>query len=87
MPRFGSQMNLGGGDCSPKPFFHAMEIPNCDDPVFRAWCAACNLTPGTIVNARDVRVAQLERLMHGEYHVPTYDPESDRDDDYLTRGL
>jgi hypothetical protein len=67
--------------CQPQQFFHAVEIPNCDDPVFRAWCKACELTPGTVVNARDVRIAKLEQLMHG--YDPTYDPESDTDDDYL----
>lgn len=68
-------------DCAPRPFFHAMEIPNCDDPVFQAWCKVCGLTPGTIVNAYDARVAKLEQLMHG--YDETYDPYADPADDYL----
>lgn len=60
-----------------------LRIPNCDDPVFRAWCAACNIVPGSLIGERDVRMQALERIMDD----PTYDPEQDTADDYLTRGI
>lgn len=63
-----------------------LEIPNCDDPVFRAWCKACDITPGHSYDVHDVRVFRLQQLLqHGD---PTYDPEQDTADDYLTpRGF
>ena len=68
--------NLGGG---------LIEIPNCDDPVFRMWCAACALVPGKLYGAQDVRVAELEAMM--QRHQPDYDPYQDPADDYLTEDL
>jgi len=62
-----------------------VQIPNCNDPVFRAWCQACDLSPGAWVDARDVRIAMLEQFMQALDR--TYDPEQDTADDYLTRGL
>lgn len=53
-----------------------VEIPNCDDPVFQAWCKACGLTPGRSYSFWDRRVRQLEQLMADDY-----DPESDPLDD------
>jgi len=58
-------------------------IPNCDDPVFRAWCEACNIRPGELIGEHDLRMQDLQELMND----PTYDPECDGNDDYLTRGL
>ena len=72
--------------CKPQPWANKLQIPNCDDPVFRAWCAACDLIPGGLYDYQDVRIAQLERFMHGRYD-PTYDPEADTADDYLTEGF
>lgn len=63
-----------------------IEIPNCNDPVFRGWCKICELEPGQRYDVRDYRIAELQALMQ-HYGFTAYDPESDRDDDYLTRGL
>lgn len=60
-----------------------LEIPNCDDPVFRAWCAACGLTQGRSYQPHDLRIQRLQELMDD----PRYDPEQDTADDYLTRGI
>lgn len=67
-----------------KRFGAHLEIPNCDDQVFRAWCELCNLVPGRFYPRDDMRVAQLEAIMQD--HDPTYDPYQDPRDDYLTRG-
>lgn len=84
MPRFGFQYGLDGQECAPQPFFHAMEIPNCEDPVFRAYCQACGITPGTIVNRDDPRVQKLQRCMDDA----TFNPFAIADEDYLTpRGF
>lgn len=85
MPRFGPQLNLNGAPCAPQDFMGYAELPNCDDPVFRAWCSACGLRPGGVYERHDARLAMLEELMQG--HDPSYDPEQDHMDDYLTRGL
>jgi len=53
----------------------AIEIPNCDDPVFRTWCKACGIAPGELVDATDPRVDRLERLLRGQQLLD--------DDDYL----
>jgi hypothetical protein len=53
-----------------------IEIPNCSDPVFRAWCRACNLQPGRSYSWWDRRVRMLEQYMQVDY-----DPESDWLDD------
>jgi len=58
-----------------------LELPNCDDPVFRMWCDACQLTPGKSYHWQDFRIARLQALM--SQYDPSYDPESDSDDDYL----
>lgn len=63
------------------------EIPNCDDPVFRAWCQACGIKPGGLYAVEDVRVARLEQMMQSEMDQPDYDPYQDTADDYLIRGL
>ena len=68
-------------DCYPTARQGVLEIPNCDDPVFRAWCNACFLAPGERVDVEDYRVAKLQELMAG--HDPTYDPYQDPADDYL----
>lgn len=60
-------------------------IPNCDDPVFRMWCNACNVVAGQYYDPHDVRIARLQDIM--DEYDPTYDPEQDDADDYLTRGL
>lgn len=83
MPRFGHSYELNGQPCRPQEFFHAMEIPNCDDPVFRAYCAACGITPGTIVNASDVRVQMLQRMIDD----PTFDPWQDTRDNFLEKDI
>lgn len=63
-----------------------LELPNCDDPVFRAWCSACDLTPGQQYHHQDFRIARLQMLMH-QYDT-SYDPLQDTADDYLTpRGF
>lgn len=72
MVPFGEQMSL--------PL--QVQIPNCDDPVFRAWCRVCELVPGEQVDVADTRLARLQRLMVS-YGFGSYDPESDTDDDYL----
>lgn len=62
--------------CAPKNLGQVVEIPNCDDPVFRAWCRACGIKPGATYSWWDRRVRQLEELMASDY-----DPESDYLDD------
>lgn len=58
-------------------------IPNCDDPVFMAWCKACGLLTGEKYAWHDARMQQLQVIMDD----PRYDPEQDTADDYLTRGI
>jgi len=79
-PRFGPAIDMFRGECAPQDFLGMVELPNCDDPVFRAWCSACDLVPGKLYASQDARIAELERYMQG--HDPTYDPESDPYNDY-----
>jgi len=63
-------------------------VPNCDDPIFRKWCQLCDLIPGQSYERRDPRIAQLQEIMDQRFGDPTYDPEQDTADDYLTpRGF
>jgi hypothetical protein len=72
--------------CQPQAKNGIIEIPNCDDPVFRAWCYACGVSPGGSYRSYDARIAALGRMM-GQFDQ-SYDPEADPDDDYLTpRGF
>lgn len=54
-----------------------LELPNCEDPVFKAWCLACGLRPGHVYSWHDARIQQLQELMAD----PQYDPEQDPLDD------
>lgn len=76
-----------GGSPLRDRYLSKFKVPNCDDPVFKAWCQLCDLVPGQSYDRRDVRIAQLEEIMQQRFDDPTYDPEQDREDDYLTRGL
>lgn len=67
-------------DCEPRQLMGSIEIPNCSDPVFRAWCSVCQLEPGSVVPSSDPRVARLQQLMHGAGELD-YDPYQDPLDD------
>lgn len=79
MPRFGAQYRIDGQPCRPEELMGHAELPNCDDPVFRAWCAACNLEPGNVYDWKDARMQKLQRIIQD----PSYDPWQDTADDYL----
>jgi len=80
MPRFGEQLNL-----LPEQMELPLEIelPNCDDPVFRLWCSLCKLQPGQRVSLNDPRLKQL-----GDIFCNEREAEAIAAEDYLTpRGF
>lgn len=64
-----------------RKYLRGFKVPNCEDPVFRAWCSLCDIVPGQRYDWDDYRLAQLQELM--QQYDPSYDPESDPADDYL----
>lgn len=44
-------------------YLSKFRVPNCGDPVFRAWCKLCDLTPGDSYDRDDPRLDELDSLM------------------------